>query len=154
VKVVGESNPAICGRSTSRRGWKSVKRLHQVRRPVGLAAILLDRITRDPERGQSVRDEGEDMCVLISDIGSVSYLDQLGQSESGDCIMDSHVYKTIQITGSSPSSSDDAVRIAVERAGKTVHNLKWFKVTEIRGYIKDGKIADWQVSLDLGFALE
>ena len=68
--------------------------------------------------------------------------------------MDAHVYKTIQITGSSPSSSDDAVRIAVERAAKTVHNLKWFKVTEIRGYIKDGKIADWQVSLDLGFALE
>ena len=68
--------------------------------------------------------------------------------------MDSHVYKTIQITGSSRSSSDDAVRIAVERAAKTVHNLKWFKVTEVRGYIKDGKIADWQVSLDLGFALE
>ena len=68
--------------------------------------------------------------------------------------MDSHVYKTIQITGSSPVSSDDAVRIAVERAGTTVHNLKWFKVTETRGYIKAGKIADWQVSLDLGFELE
>jgi flavin-binding protein dodecin len=67
---------------------------------------------------------------------------------------DSHVYKTIQITGSSTVSSDHAVQVAVERAGQTVHNLKWFKVTETRGYIKDGKIADWQVSVDLGFTLE
>jgi flavin-binding protein dodecin len=68
--------------------------------------------------------------------------------------MDAHVYKTIQITGSSTSSADDAVRTAIERAAKTVHNLKWFKVTETRGYIKDGVIADWQVSVELGFALE
>jgi flavin-binding protein dodecin len=75
-------------------------------------------------------------------------------SQTGRFMMDAHVYKTIQITGSSNVSSDDAVKIAVERASKTVHNLKWFKVTETRGYIKDGKIADWQVSVDLGFALE
>jgi flavin-binding protein dodecin len=68
--------------------------------------------------------------------------------------MDSHVYKTIQVTGTSTSTADDAVRAAVERAALTVHNLKWFKVTETRGYIKDGKIAQWQVSVDLGFALE
>ncbi len=68
--------------------------------------------------------------------------------------MDAHVYKTIQITGSSTSSADDAVRTAIERAAKTVHNLKWFNVTETRGYIKVGKIADWQVSVELGFALE
>jgi dodecin len=68
--------------------------------------------------------------------------------------MDSHVYKTIQVTGTSTSSADDAVRMAVERAAVTVHNLKWFKVTETRGYIKDGRIAEWQVSVDLGFALE
>ena len=69
-------------------------------------------------------------------------------------VMDSHVYKTIQVTGTSDASADDAVRTAVERAAITVHNLKWFKVTETRGYIKDGKIAQWQVSIDLGFALE
>jgi dodecin len=68
--------------------------------------------------------------------------------------VDSHVYKTIQVTGTSTSTSDDAVQTAVERAALTVHNLKWFKVTETRGYIKDGKIAQWQVSVDLGFALE
>ena len=53
-----------------------------------------------------------------------------------------------------PSDVADAVRTAVGRAAITVHNLKWFKVTETRGYIKDGKIAQWQVSVDLGFALE
>ena len=68
--------------------------------------------------------------------------------------MDSHVYKTIQVTGTSTSTADAAVQSAVERAALTVHNLKWFKVTETRGYIKDGKIAQWQVSVDLGFALE
>jgi flavin-binding protein dodecin len=68
--------------------------------------------------------------------------------------MDAHVYKTIQVTGTSNTSADDAVRAAVERAAVTVHNLKWFKVTETRGYIHDGKIAQWQVSVDLGFALE
>ncbi len=67
---------------------------------------------------------------------------------------DSNVYKTVQVTGSSNMSSDDAVQTALERASKTIHNLRWFKVTETRGYIKDGKIANWQVSVDLGFALE
>lgn len=68
--------------------------------------------------------------------------------------MDSHVYKTIQVTGSSDKSADEAVRTAVERAAITVHNLRWFKVTETRGSIKEGKIAQWQVSIDLGFTLE
>jgi hypothetical protein len=68
--------------------------------------------------------------------------------------MDSHVYKTIQITGSSTLGADDAVKIAVERAGKTVHNLRWFKVTDTRGYIESGKIANWQVTIELGFALD
>ena len=68
--------------------------------------------------------------------------------------MDSHVYKTIQITGSSTLGADDAVKNAVERAGKTVHNLRWFKVTDTRGYIESGKIANWQVTVELGFALD
>ncbi|MGO8858154.1 MAG: dodecin [Steroidobacteraceae bacterium] len=68
--------------------------------------------------------------------------------------MDSHVYKTIQITGSSTLGADDAVKIAIERAGKTVHNLRWFKVTDTRGYIESGKIANWQVTVELGFALD
>jgi flavin-binding protein dodecin len=68
--------------------------------------------------------------------------------------MNEHVYKTIEITGSSQKGADDAVRVAIEKAATTVHNLRWFKVTEMRGNIENGKIAYWQVTLDLAFTLE
>jgi dodecin len=68
--------------------------------------------------------------------------------------MNEHVYKTIEITGSSQKGPDDAIRVAIEKASKTVHNLRWFKVAEIRGNIESGKIAYWQVTLDLAFTLE
>jgi dodecin len=68
--------------------------------------------------------------------------------------MNEHVYKTIEITGSSQKGPDDAIRVAVEKAAKTVHNLRWFKVAEMRGNIENGKIAYWQVTLDLAFTLE
>lgn len=68
--------------------------------------------------------------------------------------MQTEVFKTIQITGSSTSGSDEAVRAAIEKAGKTVHNLRWFKVVETRGHLEDGKIAHWQVTIDLGFTLD
>ncbi len=65
-----------------------------------------------------------------------------------------HVYKTVQITGSSASSSDDAIRVAIEKAGKTIHNLRWFHVTDMRGHIEGGRIVNWQVTIDLGFTLD
>ena len=68
--------------------------------------------------------------------------------------MNNHVYKTIEITGSSQTGADDAIRVAIDKASQSVHNLRWFKVTEIRGNIENGKIAHWQVTLDLGFTLE
>ena len=68
--------------------------------------------------------------------------------------MNEHVYKTIQITGSSHAGLEDAIRLAIEKAAQTVHNLRWFKVTETRGNIDKGKIEYWQVTLDLGFTLE
>jgi flavin-binding protein dodecin len=68
--------------------------------------------------------------------------------------MDNHVYKTIQITGTSNSSADEAVRTAVERAGKTIHNLRWFCVTDTRGHIDNQQIAHWQVTIELGFVLD
>lgn len=68
--------------------------------------------------------------------------------------MEPHVYKTILITGTSDTGSDDAVRIAVERAGKTVHNLRWFRVTDERGLIENGRVAHWQVTIELGFTLD
>ena len=68
--------------------------------------------------------------------------------------MSNHVYKTIELVGSSPTSADDAIQNAVERAAKTVRNLRWFEVTETRGQIEDGRIAHWQVTLKLGFTLD
>lgn len=68
--------------------------------------------------------------------------------------MPHHVYKIIQITGTSTKNSDDAVRVAVHKASETIHNLRWFKVTEIRGDINGSDIGHWQVTLDVGFTLD
>ncbi len=68
--------------------------------------------------------------------------------------MSSHVYKLIELTGSSATSSDDAVHNAIAKASESVRNIQWFEVTETRGHVKDGKIAHWQVSLKVGFTLE
>ena len=66
----------------------------------------------------------------------------------------SHVYKTVELTGSSTVGSDDAVHNAIARASKTVHNLRWFEVTEVRGHLEDGKVAHWQVTVKVSFALD
>jgi flavin-binding protein dodecin len=68
--------------------------------------------------------------------------------------MSDHVYKTIELVGSSAVSADDAVRTAVARAGLTVRNLRWFQVTETRGHIENGQVAHWQVTIKVGFTLE
>ena len=68
--------------------------------------------------------------------------------------MANHVYKTVEITGSSATGVDDAVRTAVARAAKTLHNLRWFQVTEVRGGIDQGKVAHWQVTMKVGFTLD
>jgi flavin-binding protein dodecin len=68
--------------------------------------------------------------------------------------MSNHVYKTLELVGSSPVSADDAVRTAVSRAATTVRNLRWFEVTETRGHIENGNVAHWQVTIKVGFTLE
>ncbi|MEE9155977.1 MAG: dodecin [Gemmatimonadota bacterium] len=65
-----------------------------------------------------------------------------------------HVYKTIELVGSSTSGIEDAIQQALTRASKTVRNMRWFEVTETRGHIEAGKIAHWQISLKVGFTLE
>ena len=68
--------------------------------------------------------------------------------------MADHVYKKIELVGSSPNSFDEAVKNALARAAKTVRNMRWFEVTETRGYVEEGNIAHWQVTLKVGFTLE
>ncbi|HZX77074.1 dodecin [Lysobacter sp.] len=68
--------------------------------------------------------------------------------------MSEHVYKSVELTGSSKTSTDDAVRRAIERASTTVRNIKWFQVQDVRGHVEDGQVAHWQVTVKVGFTLE
>lgn len=72
----------------------------------------------------------------------------------GDQAMTDHVYKSIELTGSSKNSSDEAIRCAIERASKTVRDIRWFEVKDIRGHVEGGKVAHWQVTLKVGFTLQ
>lgn len=69
-------------------------------------------------------------------------------------LMSEHVYKKIEIVGSSPSGFEDAVKNALARAEKSVRNMRWFEVTETRGELENGKVGHWQVTLKIGFTLE
>ncbi len=68
--------------------------------------------------------------------------------------MSDHVYKLLELAGSSSTSIEDAVRNAIEKAAKTMRNMHWFQVVETRGHIEGGKVAHWQVTLKIGFTLE
>jgi flavin-binding protein dodecin len=68
--------------------------------------------------------------------------------------MSQHVYKLLELTGSSTSGIEDAVHCAIAKAHETVRNIQWFEVVETRGHVADGKVAHWQVTLKIGFTLE
>ena len=68
--------------------------------------------------------------------------------------MSEHVYKSVELTGSSTTSSDDAIRRAIARASDTLRNLRWFEVTQVRGHLENGEIAHWQVSIKVSFTLD
>lgn len=68
--------------------------------------------------------------------------------------MSDHVYKLIELTGSSKTGIEDAVNNAIAKAHQTIRNIHWFTVTETRGHVVDGKVAHWQVSLKVGFTLD
>jgi dodecin len=68
--------------------------------------------------------------------------------------MPDHVYKTIELVGSSTRGVEDAVQKAIAKAAETVRNLRWFEVLDTRGHIEGAKVAHWQVTLKLGFTLE
>jgi len=68
--------------------------------------------------------------------------------------MTHHVYKKTEIVGTSPTSIEDAVNTAITRASKTLRNMRWLEVKEIRGHIEDDKLNHWQVVVQVGFTLE
>jgi len=67
--------------------------------------------------------------------------------------MTEHVYKKIELTGSSTVGIQEAIENAVSKASATIENMRWFEVIETRGHIENGKVAHWQVTIKIGFAL-
>jgi flavin-binding protein dodecin len=68
--------------------------------------------------------------------------------------MSDHVYKIVEIVGSSETSIEDAIQTAINRASSTLKNLRWFEVVQTRGHIEDGKVQHYQVTIKAGFTLE
>lgn len=68
--------------------------------------------------------------------------------------MDDHVYKIVELVGSSSNSIEDAIQNAINRASQTIRNLRWFEVVQTRGHIEDGKVSHYQVMLKAAFTLE
>jgi len=68
--------------------------------------------------------------------------------------MDEHIYKTIELTGSSKTGIEDAVKNAITKAAESVHNLRWFQIVDSRGYIENDAVSYWQVTLKIGFTVE
>ncbi|MGR9106546.1 MAG: dodecin [Gammaproteobacteria bacterium] len=68
--------------------------------------------------------------------------------------MSAHIYKTVEVTGSSTQGIQQAIEAAVSKVAKTVNNLRWFEVIETRGHIANGQVAHWQVTLKIGFTLD
>jgi flavin-binding protein dodecin len=68
--------------------------------------------------------------------------------------MSDHIYKKLELVGSSPNGIEEAIRNAIARAGETVRNMRWFEVVETRGHIADGKVDHWQVTVKIGFTLD
>ena len=68
--------------------------------------------------------------------------------------MSDHIYKKIELVGSSPTSIEDAVNNAINRASKTIRNMRWFEIGEVRGHIDNNKVDHWQVTVKVGFTLE
>ncbi|MCP3866657.1 MAG: dodecin domain-containing protein [Gammaproteobacteria bacterium] len=68
--------------------------------------------------------------------------------------MSAHVYKKVELVGSSTESSDKAVENAISKAGESLKRMEWFEVQETRGHIEDGRVAHWQVVLKVGFRID
>lgn len=65
-----------------------------------------------------------------------------------------NVYKTIEITGSSRTSIEAAVQQAIKRTGESVHSLRWFEITDVRGHLENAEIDHWQVTVKIGFTID
>lgn len=84
----------------------------------------------------------------------IGYLYSVNVHNNTDGVIMSHTYKLIELTGSSPISSDDAIKNAISAANKSIKHMRWFQVVETRGHLEEGLIAHWQVTVKVGFTLD
>jgi len=75
-------------------------------------------------------------------------------SKSQQATMQDHIYKVVELVGSSETSIEDAISAAISRANETVRHLRWFEVVQTRGHVENGKISHYQVTLKVGFTME
>ena len=68
--------------------------------------------------------------------------------------MSDHVYKHVELVGSSQNSIEEAVQVAIKKASQSIRNMRWFEMMGLRGYIDNGQVMHWQVSIKIGFTLE
>ena len=68
--------------------------------------------------------------------------------------MSDHVYKIVELVGSSPTSIEDAIQTAIARAASTIDNIRWFEVTDTRGHVEGGKVSHYQVTIKIGFTVK
>ena len=68
--------------------------------------------------------------------------------------MSDHVYKIVELVGSSPTSIEDAIQTAIARAASTIDNIRWFEVTDTRGHVEGGKVLHYQVTIKIGFTVK
>ena len=68
--------------------------------------------------------------------------------------MSDHIYKKVELVGTSQSTIEDAVNNALSKAAKSIHSMRWFEVVETRGHIDEGKVQHWQVTIKVGFTLD
>ena len=68
--------------------------------------------------------------------------------------MSDHIYKLVELVGSSTTSIEDAIQAAITRASTTLENVRWFEVTETRGHVENGKVTHYQVTVKVGFTLK
>ena len=86
--------------------------------------------------------------------GAIDFALKMGEAATEAAAMDEHVYRVIEIVGSSPKSIEAAIETALARANTTLRNLRWFEVIRTNGHIEEGKPRHYQVTLKVGFTME
>jgi dodecin len=94
------------------------------------------------------------VLIFRNPLGTVALPAHMKRESSGASAMSKHVYKKLELVGSSPDGVEDAINNAIARCGESVRNLRWFEVTQVRGEIAEGKVTHYQVTMKIGFTLE